>query len=303
MARGGAAWVEAQTINGCPVGNATVPRAHLRRAAPERDSIPALDRPRFLATAEIVGMAAEDQVFVVERAGEARAYPLRVLGWHEMVNDRLGEEPVTVTFSALTGTALAFSDTGAGPGAGVGFGVSGVLYNSGLLFYDRATASLWSQMPGRALSGPRAGEELVPVPGVLMTWSGWRAKYPAGRVMWPETDRDEDYRGDWPYEDYATQAATLFPFDINRDDFTTKVRMIGLAVGDRARAWPEEKLAGRAPFFDTVGSTQVRVIPGDPASSTEVRDLTTGKLLPAMSVYWFAWQAFYPDTSVWMPLE
>ena len=291
----------ARTINGFPVDNSTVPVEHLKRAAPAKDSIPALDAPRFVAAAEVAHLADTDEVFSLSVKGETRAYPLRVLVWHEVVNDRFGDQAVTVTYSALTGTVLAFAETE--PREPEGFGVSGILYNSGLLFYDRATLSLWSQLKGSAISGPRQGEELVGVAGDRQTWASWKAEYPAGTVLWPDNDRAADYEGEWPYGDYAEKEATIFPFDINRRDFKTKVRLVGLVWEGKARAWPVEKLALRESFYDSIGSRQLKITYDAKAQKTQIRDLMTRELLPAVSVYWFAWQAFYPDTSVWLPLQ
>lgn len=293
--------LHAATINGFPVDNATVPVAHLKRAAPAKDSIPALDAPRFLPASEITQLEDSDHVFSLTINGETRAYPLPILVWHEVVNDRFGDTAVTITYSALTGTVLAFSQQTAGVPAG--FGVSGILYNSGLLFYDRATQSLWSQLLGSAIAGPCAGEALIGRAGTRQTWASWKTEYPNGVVLWPNNDRAEDYEGDWPYGDYATEEATIFPFDINRRDFKTKVRLVGLVVDGKARAWPAEKLATRTSFYDSIGTRQLRITHDEAAQKTEVRDLMTGELLPAVYVYWFAWQAFYPETSIWLPLD
>jgi len=272
----------AQTMNGFSLQDTAVPREHFRRATPERDTIPALDSPRFLPPHEVPGLEADDEVFVLTINGETRAYPLRVLVCHEIVNDRFGSEYVTVTFAALTGSCLAFV------GNESGFGVSGLLYNSGLLLYDRATESLWSQLTGAAMSGERLGQTLTPIAGRRLTWSAWQDQYPAGRVLWPDTGREAEYLGDWPYGDYSTMREALFPFDINRNDFATKEPMVALALEGRARVWPLKSLQGKTEFYDNVGARQVRVRHNAKAREVVVEDLYTRELLPATQVYWFA---------------
>lgn len=287
----------AQTMNGFSLRDTAVPREHFRRATPERDTIPALDAPRFVKSDEVKGLAADDEVFTLTINGETRAYPMRVLVCHEIVNDRFGPQSVVVTFAALTDSCLAYD------GNETGYGVSGLLYNSCLLLYDRATESLWSQLTGAALAGERLGQILSPIAGRRLTWSAWKDQHPEGRVLWPDTGREEEYLGDWPYGDYGSMREALFPFDINRTDFSTKEPMVGLAIEGRARVWPLKALKGKTEFYDNVGSRQVRVRHHAEAQEVIVEDLYTRELLPATRVYWFAWQAFHPDTSVWEPLN
>ncbi len=134
------------TINGFAVDDTAVPVEHLVRAAPAKDSISSIDEPQWIEGSECEYLQDEDEVLSVTIDGDTRAYPLRILVWHEIVNDMFGDQPVAITYSALTGSGLAF-DAGENPdGTPRKLGVSGVLYNSGLLMYDRATESLWSQV-------------------------------------------------------------------------------------------------------------------------------------------------------------
>ncbi len=296
---------QAITINGFLVEDTAVPVEHLVRAAPAKDSIKSLDAPGFVAASACDFLGDDDELFSITIDGVTRAYPLRVLVWHEVVNDRIGDQPVVVTYSALTGSGVAFDPGENADGTPREFGVSGVLYNSCLLFYDRASESLWSQLKMMGISKDFVEEPLVQLPTRRMTWAAWRREFPQGEVLSIETGMDNDYRGEWPYGDYANQKETIFPFDISpdRNEFGTKERMIGMVEGWAARAWPLETLKKRQQLFDAIGARPIQVTYDEKTDTVVITDITNGQELPHVSVYWFAWQAFYPDSSVWRPLR
>lgn len=297
--------VSAITINGFAVDDTAVPVEHLVRAAPAKDSISSIDDPQWVATADCEYLENEDEVLSVTVGEETRAYPLRILVWHEIVNDTFGDQAIAVTYSALTGSGLAFESGENADGTSRKFGVSGVLYNSGLLMYDRDTESLWSQLKFMGISKDYLEEPLKPIATRRMTWAAWKKTFPEGNVLSIETGFDNDYMSEWPYGDYAAQKETIFPFDISpdRDEFGTKVRMIAMAEGWAARAWPYEKIKEKGQMFDSLGATPIQVTFDEKTQDVVITDIISGKLLPAVSVYWFAWQAFYPETSVWRPIN
>ncbi|MCF3648333.1 DUF3179 domain-containing (seleno)protein [Synoicihabitans lomoniglobus] len=291
------------TINGFVVDDAVVPPEHLVRAAPAKDSIAALDRTSWVTPEEATIMLDDDYVLSVTIGAETRAYPLRIMVWHEIVNDLFGERPITVTYSALSGSGVVF-DPGVNPdGTRRMFGVSGLLYNSCLLMYDRATESLWSQLRMTGVTGATGDEELVSLPSRRMKWAAWKKLFPTGKVLSTDTGHDADYAGDWPYGDYEETKATIFPFDINRDEFGTKERMIAMKEGWAARSWPLETIRKKKQLYDAIGARPINVVYDETTDDVVVTDIMTGEPLPTVSVYWFAWQAFYPETSVWMPLR
>ncbi len=120
-----------------------------------------------------------------------------------------------------------------------------------------------------------------------------------------ETGFDNDYASEWPYGNYANEKETIFPFDINpdRNEFGTKERMIGMAEGWAARAWPLEKVKAKGQLFDALGARPIQIIYQEDTNEVLITDITNGEQVAAVSVYWFAWQAFYPDSSVWQPLN
>jgi hypothetical protein len=296
---------QAITINGFVVDDTAVPVEHLVRAAPAKDSISSLNGPALISLQECDYMEEDDEVISVTINGVTHAYPLRILVWHEVVNDRVGDVPVVVTYSALTGSAMAFEPGENGRGEPRSFGVSGLLYNSGLLFYDRETESLWSQLKMMGISKNYVEEPLQPVVSHRMPWSAWRKAHPEGKVLSVETGHDNDYLGEWPYGDYAEQKETIFPFDISpdRNEFGTKERVIGMVEGWAARAWPLETLQKRGQLFDAIGPRPIQVAFNEKTETVVITDIATGEELPYVTAFWFAWQAFHPDSSVWRPLK
>ncbi|PJA16725.1 MAG: hypothetical protein CO113_15630 [Elusimicrobia bacterium CG_4_9_14_3_um_filter_62_55] len=148
-------------LNGFDLEGSLVPAADIHRGGPPKDGIPALSDPRFVAAAD-AELSPEDRVVGVASGGVAKAYPIRILNWHEVVNDAFGARRIAVTYCPLCGTAMVF-DAVAG-GRRRAFGVSGLLYNSDVLLYDRESESLWSQVLKRAVSGPEKGTALTQIP-------------------------------------------------------------------------------------------------------------------------------------------
>ena len=302
---GGAASVGAQqaTLNGFLVEETSVPITHIVRAAPAKDSIASLDSPTFVSPSEVEWLKDTDAVMSVTIGLDTRAYPLRVLVWHEVVNDQFGEQPLVISYSALSGSALVFDPGKNSDGTHRSFGVSGLLYNSCLLMYDREKEELWSQLRMKGVSGSSIDEPLKLVPATRMSWEAWKKKYPTGEVLSKDTGHEVEYEDEWPYGDYAYQAETIFPFDVNRNELGTKERVIAVVEGESARCWPLEKLKEKKQLFDAVGPRPISVVYDEKSDMVVVSDITDGEVLATVSSFWFAWQAFYPDTSIWMPLR
>lgn len=197
--------LDASAYNGFDIGNASVPVQAIERGGPPKDAIPAIDSPRFVSARQS-GLTDDDRVLGVALQGAARAYPVRILNWHEVVNDRFGDRAVVVTYSPRCGAGMAFE---ARPGAAASsFGVSGLLYNGDALLYDRATQSLWSPLLQAAVSGPLVGARLQPVPLTHTSWAGWRSRHPGTEVLSTDTGFERDYRRD-PW--IALDAPTTVP--------------------------------------------------------------------------------------------
>src|SRR5262249_1671449 len=149
------------------------------------DGIPAIDQPRFLRAAQVSFLSANEPVLALQIGGDARAYPVQILIWHEIVNDTVDGVPVAVTYCPLCNSAIAYGRRAAGRVPS--FGTSGMLYNSNLVMYDRQTQSLWVQFTGQAVAGVLTGHQLQPYPMQTVSWADWRAGHPDGWVLSRDT--------------------------------------------------------------------------------------------------------------------
>ena len=171
-----------------------VPANEVHSGGPPKDGIPALTNPRFIAASEATYLRPDERVIGFASGEEARAYPLSILNYHEIVNDRVGDLPVAVTYCPLCDSCAVFDRrTELGERE---FGVSGLLYNSNVLMYDRGgqPESLWSQVMTRGISGPAARRPLTALPLELTTWIEWRSRHPETSVLSSETGHRRDYR-------------------------------------------------------------------------------------------------------------
>ena len=183
--------------NGFDLSDALISATEILPGGPPRDGIPAIDKPKFINAAEVDYLADDDRILGVFRNGVAKAYPIRILNWHEIVNDRLQDEAVAITFCPLCGTGMAFQARV--DGQAKLFGVSGLLYKSDVLLYDRETESLWSQISRQAVSGPMKGQRLAMVPTSHTTWADWRERHPDTQVLSLDTGYSRNYNRN-PYE-------------------------------------------------------------------------------------------------------
>ncbi|MBI4588475.1 MAG: DUF3179 domain-containing protein [Candidatus Rokubacteria bacterium] len=225
---------------------------------PPPDGIPAIDRPKFVAPKEADGwLTAKEPVLAVELNGEARAYPLQILTWHEIVNDTIGGRAVSVTYCPLCNSGIVF-DRRIGEKT-YDFGTSGMLYKSDLVMYDRQTHSLWAQMEGRAIVGDLAGVRLTMLPANTLAYGDWKRLYPGGQVLSRDTGHGRMY-GRNPYDGYDQPNSHPFLyFDKVDPRLPPKERVAGVLIGDKARAYPFGLLANRKVVADAVGGHPVVV--------------------------------------------
>jgi len=283
--------------NGFDVRGALVPAEAIQRGGPPKDGIPAIDRPRYVPATQ-AGLKDDDRVLAIERNGLARAYPVRILNWHEVVNDRFGRDAVVVTYCPLCGTGTGFLARGSGDAAS--FGVSGLLYNSDVLLYDRGTHSLWSQIMQRAVSGPRKGEQFEAIPTLNTTWADWRQRHPDTEVLSSDTGFERDYGRD-PYAGYGQVQRLLFDVQHRDERLNLKEWVLGLEINGVAKAYPFSVLDRRANdsgvLGDTLGGRTVQIRFDRVHRAAEVSG-TDGRPVTGLVSYWFAWVAFHPKTEV-----
>ncbi len=264
---------------------ALVPLDEIVPGGPPPDGIPAIDRPTFVAPGDAAAwLTPTEPVLALTIEGGARAYPLQILMWHEIVNDVVGGVPVTITFCPLCNSALVFERTV--DGTVLDFGTSGMLYKSDLVMYDRQGHSLWSQMEGRAIVGDRAGTRLVPRPANTIAFADWREASPAGKVLSRDTGHRRNY-GANPYESYDEPALGPFLYTGTLDPRRPpKERVVGVAIGEARRAYPFPLLATHRVAHDAVGGQAIVIFyqPGM-LSALDDHEIAKSRAVGATSVF------------------
>ena len=303
------------------------------------DGIPAIDDPESVPADTARFMRDTDTVFGVRVGGEHRAYPVKVLSWHELLNDSVGGQPITLSFCTLCGSGILYSAVD-DEGNRLLFGTSGLLYRSNKLMFDRATLSLWSNLTGEAVVGTHAtqGSRLTMLPMTLTRWDAWRGRHPDTTVMVPDPAAAQ--RTGYRYVEGAAdqaRAGVEFPVWRQSDALERNARIYALRIGGEAKAYPLEKLRAERLVHDTLGGVPiVLVVDADsgavrayerggrrfathdaaaPLRQLRAEDGSTwwigedglapdesGNLLPRVPghvAYWFGWYAFYPETAVY----
>ena len=215
----------------------SVPFGEILSGGVSRDGIPPIDKPEFVTVADADGwLAKQEPVIALEINGDARAYPLQVIIWHELVNDEVGGMPVTVSFCPLCNSVLVFDRRL--DGVVYDFGVSGNLRNSDLIMWDRQTESWWQQLTGNAIIGQLAGKKLRILPSSIIAWSDFKAAHPQGKVLSKKTGYLRRY-GDNPYVGYDRADTPPFLFDGKLDDrLQPKERVLAVTIGEVSAAFP-----------------------------------------------------------------
>jgi hypothetical protein len=273
----------------------SVPLDQLVDGGPGKDGIPAILSPTFISVTDVTFLHDGDRVLGLTAGSEAKAYPIKILNWHEIVNDTIGGKVVLVTYCPLCGTGMAFE--AAVQGQRHTFGVSGLLYQSDLLMYDHQTESLWSQVGMHAVAGPLTGKKLSPIVLDHTTWGEWRTAHPSTVVLSTKTGSFRNYDRD-PYAGYD-ESSELF-FDIAHVDsrYHPKEWVIGLEIDGVTKAYPFRELRKvPSPVDDQVNGQRVTVRYNAASRSASVVD-EQGKPIPSVTAFWFAWYAFHPDTQV-----
>jgi len=210
----------------------SVPYAEILSGGPPKDGIPAIDHPYFITVAEAdEWLADREPVILFQLGDDARAYPIQILIWHEIVNDVVNDTPVLVTFCPLCNTAIAFERTV--DGQVLDFGTTGRLRYSNLIMYDRQTESWWQQATGEAIAGALTGTQLTFLPASIIAWEDFRSLYPDGQVLDRDTGFSRPY-GSNSYVGYDDIDSTPFLFrgPPSPDAMPPMVRVLAVEVGD-----------------------------------------------------------------------
>jgi hypothetical protein len=263
-----------------------VPYREILSGGPPKDGIPAIDNPTFVSVVEAdEWLKPNEPVILFEAGGEARAYPIQILMWHEIVNDTVGGVPITVTFCPLCNTAIAFERTVAG--RALDFGTTGRLRFSNLIMYDRQTESWWQQATGTAIAGALTGTQLVFRPAAIIAWSDFKAAHPSAKVLSRDTGFQRAY-GQNPYTGYddVNSSPFLYQGPQTPDTLPAVARVLTVDRGGEAVAYPYEVLQKVRVVNDTIGGTDVVVLwASGTASALDDSTVAGGRDVGAANVY------------------
>ncbi len=292
-----------------------------------KDGIPALTNPKLLPWKEAKYLTDEELVFGVSINGDVRAYPFRMLDWHEMFNDVIGGVPVSLAYCTLCGSGILYETSVEGRDRPFVFGSSGLLYRSNKVMYDTETNSLWNQFTGRPVVGTLTGSgiELKTRPVAITRWADWLKSNPGTKVLSTDTGFERDYSPGKPYASYFNSPDLMFPALVDETELKAKDYVFALRGTGADKAWPL-KLFEKSPvindtagviFLTLVGNVKTRTVrayrtDGESFEKAESEDelKLDGKIwkiteddlvgprgeklnrLPGHIAYWFAWSGY-----------
>jgi hypothetical protein len=314
-----------------------IPLDQIVSGGPPPDGIPSIDEPKFISVQEAYNRLEDSELVLgLNINGDIRAYPLQILVWHEIVNDKVGGVPVTVTYCPLCFTNQVFNRT-IDDVQILEFGTSGKLYNSNLVMYDRTSKSLWSQAMAQGIVGKFAGIKLERIPFDVAYWKEWKKLYPDSKVLSTDTGSARPYGAD-PYGDYYTNGDVLFPVSNKDDRLGFKEIVIGFENDGQYKAYKLQEIEDKNVINDQVNGKPIALFSLHPfmvraydpmvdgqvlefnynAKDQNFIDTQTGSLWnfegkaingqmkgkqlvrqPYDEGFWFEWVAFHPKTELY----
>lgn len=274
----------------------SIPLNEILSGGPPKDGIPAIDSPKFINTEEAGEFLTNEDIGLgFKHKGETRFYPFQILVWHELINDTVGGDPILITYCPLCFTGIVFERKVGGQERE--FGVSGKLWRSNLLMYDRADSekneSLWSQILGEAVVGPATGDKLKILTSDIVKYGEWKKANPNTKVLSRDTGARRAYGGD-PYEDYYTSDSVGFGATFTDERLHPKDLVFGVEIDGKFKAYKVESLK--------VGTTADSFVGKDilikRLETGEVRISADGEQLDIITGFWFSWVAVHPDTGL-----
>ncbi len=218
-----------------PSNTWSIPVDEVLDGGPGKDGIPSIDNPQFVTVQEADVFLEDNDLVVAARVGDdIRVYPHIILDWHEIVNDEVGGLALAIIYCPLTGTTMGWERTV--NGWLTEFGVSGLLYQTNLMPYDRQTNSTWSQMLMKGVNGPLIEKQIEVYQTIETSWKTWKAAYPEAAVLSLETGFSRNY-GRYPYGGYRTNNNFLFPINKNDSRLAAKERVLGVIFSERVLAF------------------------------------------------------------------
>ncbi len=268
----------------------SVPLDKLIQGCPARDCIPSIDNPKYVSAAKASHVADDDLVITLAYQAEHYAFPSRILDHHEIVNGTFAGDPLAITWCPLCGSAVGIERSISG--SVTEFGVAGVLFNSDLVMYDRASETLWDQIEAKGIVGPKTGEQLTLVPVSMARWSKWRRKHPDTLVLSLDTGFDKDYTQD-RFAEYRESTRLFKPVSATSDLLHAKTVVYGFDLEFGTIAYTEEVL--EKPYTHEFGGKSAVVAIGEDGTVTMLRD---GQTHYPIRLFWFAWYTFHPETDL-----
>jgi len=263
---------------------------------PPKDGIPSIDNPKFVSVSEADEWIADNElVMAIIYKDVKRVYPLQIMVWHEIVNDKIAGDPLLITYCPLCGSGIAFERRI--NGEEVEFGTSGKLYNSNLVMYDRKTDSYWTQIDGQAVVGELTGMKLRPVSIDTLVWRDWKAAHPDSEVLSQDTGYNRNYGRD-PYGNYYEDSFLFFPVEGQDDRIHPKTVIFGIEVNGNYKAYKEEDLIELGIIMDRIEGIDI-MIERDDTGIVKITNLDSGKEIVKERDFWFAWYAFHPETNLY----
>jgi len=287
----------------------TIPLSEVMSGGPPRDGIPPIDNPQFQLVSAQEDLSAKDPVVSIEINGDARAYPLRVLIWHEIVNDTVGGKPVAVTYCPLCNAAIVFDRMV--DGEMKDFGTTGLLRNSDLIMYDRQSESWWQQFTGQAIAGSEVGSSLKFVAARLESWADFTNRFPDGKVLVPNNPGFRNY-GRNPYVGYDSAAAPFLYRGKMPEGISPMARVVVYRINGKTNAIAlsmltksEELMHGKVTIKWKAGQASA-LDTGEIAKGRDVGSITVQKKnaagnyedIPYDVTFAFVVEAFEPGTVI-----
>lgn len=278
----------------------SVPLDEIVGGGPVKDGIPSIDNPDFIAIEKAEEFLGDQEMGIAySNNSTARFYPFLILAWHEIVNDTVDGQRILVTYCPLCFSGIVFDPLV--DGERVEFGVSGKLWNSNLVMYDRKTDSLWSQVLGEAIVGEMTGNELEVLSFDQMEFGNWKSIHPSGEVLSKNTGADRFYGQD-PYGDYYTTPGIYFTVSNEDTRLEKKDFVLGIVIDGKAKAYLpsavkevgllEEQFAGKTIVVEYQEDLDVVRI-------FEKKSDNTLERINPFATFWFAWAAVHPGTEVY----
>lgn len=277
----------------------TIPLKDILSGGPTKDGIPSIDNPRFISIADTSDFLSDNDLgLAIDINGVQRFYPFKILVWHEIVNDTIEGQRVLITYCPLCLSGIVFDPMV--NGERVEFGVSGKLWNSNLLMYDRSSDSLWSQILGEAVVGEMTGTELKILSSDQTKYGKWKDLNPQGQVLSKDTGVARVYGHD-PYADYYFTPGIFFPVDNKDTRLDEKDFILGIVINGQAKAYLPSAIKSIGELEETFQGKNLLIRYEADVDAVRIYEKINNQLerVNPLAGFWFIWVAVHPNTELY----